>query len=123
MPLLFLRTTRTRKPRIAPAVLLREQLWKLKATGQIPGWEEEFFFAKPRKWKADFAWPDHRLLLEVEGGTWVAGRHSRGAGYANDCEKYNHAQLLGYRVLRATTEQVTKGLAINWILRALKQVN
>ena len=37
---------------------------------------------------------------------YQSGRHTRGAGYSKDCEKYNRAALLGYTVLRYTTNQV-----------------
>ena len=83
----------------------------------------EFQFAPGRKWRADFAWPVcwpmDALLVEVEGGTWSGGRHTRGSGYQADCEKYNAAVLLGWRVLRYTGEQVKSGIAIREIKQAL----
>lgn len=69
----------------------------------------EFLFAHPRKWRADFLIAGHDLLIEVEGGTWNGGRHTSGKGYRNDCEKYNAAVLLGYRVLRFTADMVRDG--------------
>lgn len=53
-----------------------------------------------RKWRFDFYSHEHRLALEVEGGTFISGRHSRGAGMREDMEKYNAATLAGIRVLR-----------------------
>jgi very-short-patch-repair endonuclease len=67
-----------------------------------------------RRWRFDFAWPALRLAVGVEGGTWTAGRHSRGAGYEADCEKYAAALIDGWRVLRVTTGQVRSGAAISW---------
>lgn len=64
----------------------------------------EFKFHPTRKWRFDKAWPPLMVSLEIEGATWVQGRHTRGKGYENDCRKYNAAQLLGWKVLRATTE-------------------
>ena len=29
----------------------------------LPEPELEFYFARPRKFRADFAWPDHKLIL------------------------------------------------------------
>jgi hypothetical protein len=57
-------------------------------------------------WRSDLAWPDHYLLVELEGGTFTRGRHVRPTGYANDCLKYNAAQRLGYVVLRYTSTMV-----------------
>lgn len=64
-----------------------------------------------RRWRADMAWPDLRLIVEVEGGTWSMGRHIRGAGYAADCEKHNAAQIAGLTVLRYTSDHVRSGYA------------
>ena len=40
-----------------------------------------------RRYRVDFCWPDAKLALEVEGGTWIGGSHSRGSGIETDCEK------------------------------------
>ena len=69
----------------------------------------EFQFCPPRKWRADFKIAEHDILIEVEGGTWSTSRHTSGVGYRNDCEKYNTAVLLGYRVLRFTADMVRDG--------------
>lgn len=67
---------------------------------------KEYRFHPVRKWRFDFAIPDHRIALEIEGGHWSGGRHVRGVGYRNDCEKYNEAVKLGWRVLRYTTDML-----------------
>ncbi len=84
-------------------------------TTHITGWQRELRFAPPRRWRFDFAWPQQRIALEIEGGTWVGGRHNRGAGYVNDLEKYNTATLLGWRLLRVTPEMVSDGTALSLI--------
>lgn len=71
--------------------------------GVIPG----------RRFVFDFAWPDARLLVEVDGGTWSQGRHTRGDGYESDCFKCNAATIAGWRVLRFTAAQVKRGAAAN----------
>lgn len=55
------------------------------------------------------------LACEVEGGTWIAGRHARGAGIEGDCEKYGWALVMGWRVLRVTGKQVKSCQALEWI--------
>ena len=72
----------------------------------VPGvkypYKREFTFARPRRWRFDFAWPETRVAVEIEGGVWSRGRHTRGSGFAKDCEKYNAAVREGWFVLRYT---------------------
>jgi very-short-patch-repair endonuclease len=60
----------------------------------------EYRFAPPRKWRFDIAIPNEKIAIELEGGVFTQGRHTRGVGYLNDMEKYNAATALGWRVLR-----------------------
>lgn len=79
---------------------------------QIP--KREYYFDKGRKWRADFAWPAKKLLVECEGGInqgTHAGRHIRPEGFQNDCEKYNAAALSGWCVLRFTMKEIKSGNA------------
>ncbi len=64
------------------------------------GWQPEYKFHPDRKWRADFAHPGYKIIIEIEGGTFSNGRHVRGKGYLNDMEKYNAAVLQGWRILR-----------------------
>jgi very-short-patch-repair endonuclease len=84
---------------------------------------EEYRFAPPRRWRFDLAWPDRRIAVEMEGGTWNGGRHVRGRGYEADCEKYNAAALHGWTVLRFTSDMIRDGRALNAIRCALDQEN
>ncbi len=60
----------------------------------------EYRFHPTRRWRFDWAWPDQKVALEIDGGIWTRGAHGRGAGIARDQEKTNHAAALGWRVLR-----------------------
>lgn len=66
---------------------------------KIPLPDTEVRFHPTRRWRWDYAWPTQRLALEVQGGIWVQGRHSRGAGMRADFEKYNAGAILGWRLL------------------------
>ena len=59
---------------------------------------------KDRCFKCDFFLPDYNVVIEIEGGQWINGRHQRGTGYKNDIEKYNMITLAGYKILRLTTD-------------------
>ncbi len=51
----------------------------------------------------------------------MGGRHTRGQGIADDCEKFAHAAMAGWRVMPVTGDQVRSGQAITWIKAALAQ--
>jgi very-short-patch-repair endonuclease len=86
---------------------------------KLPEPVREHRFDPGRRWRFDFAWPDRMLAVEVEGAVWKGGRHTRGSGYVKDMEKYNRASILGWRVLRFSTEQVQRGEAIAALRGAL----
>ena len=90
------------------------------ADARLPEPEREFRFHRVRKWRFDFAWPDYHLAVEVEGGIWSQGRHTRGQGFIQDCFKYNAAALQGWRVLRFPAELINSGTALATITRALQ---
>ncbi len=87
----------------------------------LPPPSPEYPFAKDlgRKWRFDFAWPEYKVALEVEGGTWVGGAHTRGRGYESDVEKYNVAGIAGWLVIRATNHMVNDERALNTVRTAL----
>jgi len=76
------------------------------AQHKLPTPVTQYRFAPPRRWSFDFAWPDKQVAVEIEGGTWIGGRHSTGVGFAKDCEKYNVAAANGWCVLRFTTNHL-----------------
>lgn len=67
---------------------------------RMPLPEREWKFEAKRRWRFDYAWPNQMVALEVEGGVWTGGRHTRGAGFVGDMEKYNAATVAGWRVVR-----------------------
>lgn len=98
---------------------LEHELSYMMALTGLPVPEREHRFHPTRRWRFDFAWPDHLIACEVEGATWSGGRHTRGAGFEADCEKYNEACLLGWRVLKVTGAMVRDGRALDVVERAL----
>ena len=69
----------------------------------------EWRFHPVRRWRFDFAIFEN-YAIEVEGGQFTGG-HKRGRAADTDCEKFNEATILGWRVLRFTTGQVVRGEA------------
>jgi len=79
----------------------------------------EYKFIKGRKFRFDFAWPDKKIAVEIDGGTFSCGRHTRGVGFRNDCIKFNLAMLDGWRVFRGDSYMVIQGDLIETVGLAL----
>lgn len=86
----------------------------------LPAPTREHKFHATRKWRFDFAFPELRVAVEVEGGTWINGRHNRGLGFEADCCKYNEAAIAGWRIIRVTPKMIFDLRAIEFIKRMLK---
>jgi len=95
--------------------LLAEQIRLM----ELPIPERQAKLVPGRKFAFDFSWPRQKLAVEVQGGTWVKGAHSSGAGIERDCEKAALALLAGYRTLAVTGGQVRSGQALTWIVGLL----
>ncbi len=82
----------------------------------------EYLFAPGRRYRADFAFLETspKILIEVDGGAYSGGRHTRGSGFSEDCAKTNLAVLLGFVVLRYTTAMVKAGIADRDITQLLR---
>lgn len=81
----------------------------------IPPFVREYQFQPEKEWRNDFAWPDHHLAVEIEGGSWIYGRHNRAAGFQKDMDKYNTLAILGWHLLRFTPQDVETGKALDTI--------
>ena len=68
----------------------------------------EHVFFPGRKWRIDFAIVALKIGIEIEGGVWSGGRHTRGNGFVDDMEKYNAAVTLGWVILRFTPQDLNK---------------
>jgi very-short-patch-repair endonuclease len=96
-----------------------EKLFELhcKAHGLHPVTEHRFH--PVRKWRFDFAFPERMAAVEIEGGVWTNGRHTRGSGFLEDMEKYNAAAALGWFVFRFDGGAVKSGEAIKFMVAVL----
>ena len=67
------------------------------------GFERQYAYVPGRKFRADFAWPASRLLVEIQGGVFTGQAHGSVKGVLADIERLNLATLNGWRLLRFTT--------------------
>lgn len=76
----------------------------------LPRPTPEYRFHPVRKWRIDYYFEANgrKVGLEVEGGIWTGGRHTRGKGFAGDMEKYNAAGAMGIAIVRAVPGDLLK---------------
>lgn len=119
---------------------INPELFKAAAKAHgLPDPIPEYHFMEGRKWAFDWlfqsdiqhpggrrrGWLYERVAVEIQGGLFAMdsgegpGRHTRGAALLKEYEKLNMAQILGYKVLLVTHEQVESGEALSLVKRAL----
>jgi very-short-patch-repair endonuclease len=70
--------------------------WRVIVGDEFP-YQSEYNFDAPRKHRFDFAWPERKIAVEVDGNAWHVkggGRH----GTDKDREKINIAAQMGWRI-------------------------
>jgi len=87
---------------------------------KVPDCRVEYVFAKPRRWRFDYAWPERMVAIEYEGLFCKRSRHTTPKGFSNDREKYNEAQLMGWKVFSFTAIMVGDGRAYRQIEEIFK---
>lgn len=85
----------------------------------LPTPTREYLFHPVRRWRFDLAWPAIKVAVEIEGGTWINGGHTRALGYQKDCTKYNAAAELGWVVLRYTPAMLSKYTTVKQISKVV----
>jgi len=68
----------------------------------------EYRFTPPRRFRFDFASIDSKVAIEINGGNWIRGRHTRASNLSNEYEKLNLATLNGWRVFVLSPEMINE---------------
>lgn len=87
----------------------------------LPMPEAEYKFLADRRFRFDWAWVPYKIALEIDGGVWSGGRHTRGAGFMRDQEKTNLAALHGWAVFRCTPQTIHTGMKV--VAEALRKAS
>ena len=78
----------------------------------LTGYVREAQIIPNRKFRYDFYFPEHRLCVEVQGGVWSNGAHSRPTGIKRDYEKSNLCTQYGFKLLQFDVKAVKSGEAL-----------
>jgi very-short-patch-repair endonuclease len=76
---------------------------KMVSIHKLPQPVREYNF---HNFRFDFCWPQIKVAVEIDGGTFNGGAHVKGKGYQRDCIKSNLAHLENWVILRADREMV-----------------
>lgn len=80
--------------------------------------EKEYKFHQKRKWRIDYFIDGKvKLGIEIEGGIWSSGRHTRPSGFIADIEKYNALTEHGIYLFRITYDNINSKETIDMIKR------
>lgn len=76
-------------------------LWRLIRSAGLPNPDPQ---AQIGPYRVDFLWPDAKVIAEVDGFAY----HSHRRAFQGDRSRTNELQLLGYKVLRFTWQDLTQ---------------
>jgi hypothetical protein len=91
------------------------------AQAGIPAPVAEYKFHPVRRWRFDFCWLEQKVYLEINGGIFILGRHSRGPALLKEWEKIAAATAMGFRPLFCQPSDCAKAATIDAIKAALDQ--
>lgn len=100
-------------PKVSERTDSTAEILLMKHLGELDlEFEREVIFHPVRKWRFDFVLVtgmEGEFAIEIEGGAWMQGRHTRGKGFIEDIRKYNEAARLGWTVIRFTPSMIETG--------------
>ncbi len=90
-------------------------------TMRLPEPVPEYRFHPDRQWRIDFYFEANgrKVALEVEGGVFTSGRHTRGTGFLGDMEKYNAMAMQQIFLVRCTPGDLMKLKTLNAVKAVL----
>ena len=68
--------------------------------------EQEYKIIPSRRYRVDLADSTVKVAVEIHGGVYAGGRHTRGKGFENDREKMNLCQADGWTVFELSTGMI-----------------
>lgn len=107
-------------PPTEPAPVPVSRFERMLASAGLPPPAKEHRFDPIRRWRFDYAWPAEKVALEVDGGVWTGGRHTRGAGFIKDMEKLNEAVVAGWRVVRVVPSKLCASATLGMLEQLLQ---
>lgn len=90
----------------------------------MPSPTRNYRFHPTRKFEIDWAWPEFKIGVEIQGGIFMpGGAHSLPTNILRDMTKQNLLLDFGWRVWHYTPSEVIKGIAIQHIDAVLRAMD
>lgn len=71
-----------------------------------------------RRFRFDFVHRLSKVAIEINGGNWSRGRHTRASALLSEYEKINLAQMEGYQIFILNNEMITE----EWLRKIYEQI-
>jgi len=97
-----------------PSQIERRFLQQIQTAG-LPAPITEFYHLAGRDFRLDFAWPDRRIGVEIQGAA-----HRIKGKFAADIEKRALGLLAGWRVLEIDGRRVRNEVGIGWLRELMR---
>lgn len=116
-----MRTARQALQKATGEVVRKESAIEIQFAQQIhllklPKPKRNYLFNPPRKQELDFAWPERKIAVEVQGMVHrIKGRFNA------DMEKRALALLAGWKILEVGGREIRNGVASKWLEQLLAQ--
>jgi len=82
--------------------LLKELELYLSKYGEVVKEKKISDFGIQRKFRYDYFLPKLQTAIEINGGSYIGGRHNFGEGYERDLMKFNLTMAIGLRLFQFT---------------------
>jgi very-short-patch-repair endonuclease len=91
---------------VPPDTVLEQRLWEIMTGNGLPRPTPQFRppWLVPTEGRVDFAYPEHRLIVEGDSRKW----HLLMRSFQTDRHRDNQAQLAGWRILRFTWQDIAE---------------
>lgn len=101
---------------------MRHEIFQNKLKSENIKFIPEYKFNAVRNWRIDYYFEMNgvKVGLEIEGGVFAKGRHTRGKGFMKDIEKYNSFSLHGIYLIRTVPVELNSIELLNTIKSMLK---
>jgi len=90
----------------ADGLLAAINWWNKQNPEYLPTPVKEYKFHETRGWRFDLAWVEEKVAVELQGGNYKNGRHTRAVPLHGEYDKLNAAALGGWAVLLFDTKHL-----------------